>query len=820
MPEQTQLKRTALKIGGMHCVGCVNSIQYSLSKIEGIKKFDINLATQKASIEFDPNVVELSRIETAIENTGYSLVYEKFSLKISGITDSSDAQNLEKKLSVDGIKEVSVNYGNSTVLIQYNSALLSLSDIRNLISKAGYGIISEDVSETAEELEAKSLKKLLFLGVVLTIPVLVLGYPEIFQFIPFAGNNYFAYVMFGCASIVQFAVGRRFYFGAFRIAKLKSANMDTLVVLGTSAAFLFSAYNTFPSVVWQNLYYDASALVITFIILGKYLENKTKGRTSSIIRKMLELQPKTATILQNNTELDIPIEQIKSGDIVIVKPGQKIPIDGIVVFGRSSVDESAITGESVPIGKKQDDPVIGGTVSIDGVLHIQALKVGGDTVLSQIVKLVEDAMSKKPPMQKMVDKVSGYFAFFVLISAVISFVGWYFFTTSHVHHFGASLIPSVAILVVACPCALGLATPTAVMVGMGKSARHGVLFKSGESLEMLGKIHTVVFDKTGTITLGKPQVTDVIPVSISENQLIELASIAEKNSEHPIANAILAKAKQENIVPAEADDFGIVPGKGTKARHGDRLILVGNSSFVRQEGVVIEHAQKNIDKLEKEGKTVILVSLNSNLVGIIAIFDTPRKEAGLVMKNLKKRGINLIMLTGDNSNTANTIAKEIGIDTVFANVLPDQKAEVISKLQMNGAKIAMVGDGINDAAALTVADIGIAMGAGTDLAIEAGKVILIRNDLKGLLSAFDISKKTISKIKQNLAYAFLYNVVLIPLAGFGMLYPAIAGLAMAASSISVTGSSLMLKRWTPKIDSKGLDYKSSSNVLHTSNANV
>ena len=363
MSEQKQLKRTALKIGGMHCAGCVNSIQHFVSKLEGVQKCEVNLATQKASLEFDPNIVELSKIENAVTEAGYSVVYEKLTLKISGITDSSDAQNLEKKLFIEGIRDVSVNYGNSTIVLQYNSALLSLSDIRSLITKAGYSIISEDVSESAEELEAKQLKKLLFVGVALTIPVVIFGYSEIFSFVPFSGTNYSAYVMFVCAGIVQFVAGSRFYSGAFRIAKLKSANMDTLVVLGTTAAFLFSAYNTFPNVIWHNLYYDASAFVITFIVLGKYLENKTKGKTSSIIRKMLEMQPKTATILQNNTESEIPIEQIKLGDIVIVRPGQKIPIDGIVTYGHSSVDESAITGESIPVEKGHGDYVIGGTIS-------------------------------------------------------------------------------------------------------------------------------------------------------------------------------------------------------------------------------------------------------------------------------------------------------------------------------------------------------------------------------------------------------------------------------------------------------------------------
>jgi Cu+-exporting ATPase len=793
----SELKQTALKIGGMHCAGCVNSIQYHVSKIDGVKKCEVNLATQKALLEFDSSIVDLSKIETAVKDAGYSVVYEKVSLKISGITDSANAQRLEKKLGeTEGIRYSSVNYGNSQVQIEYNSALVSLSDIRHLIAKNGYQILSENLSESVEELEAKKLKKLFGIGIAFTIPIMVFGYPEYLGFIPFAGTDWSAYLIFVCASIVQFVAGSRFYTGAFRIARLRSANMDTLVVLGTSAAFFFSAYNTFPTPIWHNLYYDAAAVVITFIVLGKYLENKTKGKTSSIIKKMLELQPKTAKVKRNDTELEIPIEHIKLGDIIIVRPGEKIPVDSIVIEGNSAVDESMVTGESMPLGKKKGDTVIGGTVNKEGVLQIRAEKIGSDTMLSQIIKLVEDAMGKKPPMQKMVDKVSGYFAFFVILAAVVSFSGWYFFTIHGEHHFAASLIPAVAILVVACPCALGLATPTAVMVGMSKAAQNGVLFKSGEALEALGKVNVVVFDKTGTLTEGKPKVTDIIPLDLEfdDFNILEIASSAEKNSEHPIARAILQKAQEVNITISDYPDFVVVPAKGVTVSNGK--IIVGSSEFLAENGITIESEQ--ISKLQKQGKTVIFVAIDKKPVGIIGILDTPRKEARQIIGFLKEKGIQIIMLTGDNQRTADTIAAEIGIDTAIGNVLPHQKTDAIKKLQEKRNKVAMVGDGINDAAALTVADIGIAIGSGTDIAIEAGKIVLVRNNLQDVVSAFQISKKTISKIKQNLVYAFAYNVVLIPVAGLGLLYPAIAGIAMAASSVSVTGSSLALKRWNPK----------------------
>ncbi|HXG74148.1 MAG TPA: heavy metal translocating P-type ATPase [Candidatus Nitrosotenuis sp.] len=793
-----QLRRTAVKIGGMHCAGCANSIQSSVGGLPGVKKCEVNLASEKALIEFDPLEVDLQQIEKAVRSAGYRIVYEKLTLRVSGITDSSDADKLEKKLQgFEGIKSASVNYGTSQVLIEYNSALVSLSDIRNFMAKLGYQIVSEDLSATAEELEAKKLKKLLAVGIAFTIPIMIFGYPEYLTFIPLAGTNMSAFLMFACASLVQFVAGSRFYVGAFRIAKMRSANMDTLVVLGTTTAYLFSAYNTFPTPMWHNIYYDAGAVVVTFIVLGKYLENKTKGKTSSIIKKMLELQPKTARIRRDGVEQEIPVEQIKTGDIMVVKPGEKIPVDGVVVEGHSAVDESMVTGESMPLNKKKGDSVIGGTINREGALYIEAKKVGGDTMLSQIVKLVENAMGQKPPMQKLVDAISGYFAFFVMAAAIGTFLGWYFFTVHGEHHLAASIIPAVAILVVACPCALGLATPTAVMVGMSKGAQNGVLFKSGEALEAMGKIKFIVFDKTGTLTEGKPQVTDIIPLGeYDEEMVIQLAAIAEKNSEHPLAKAILQKALEKNLPIDDPQDFIVVPGRGSTATYRDYKITIGNARFVEEEGADVGSIEE-IEELQRQGKTAVVMTINSKPAGIIGIIDAPRKEASQVVKQLRQRGMQVVMLTGDNQRTADTIAKEIGIDVVLANVLPHQKVQAIKKLQADGMT-AMVGDGINDAAALTQADVGIAIGSGTDIAIEAGKVVLVKNSLGDVVSAFDISKKTVGKIKQNLAYAFAYNVVLIPVAAMGLLYPAIAGMAMAASSVSVTGSSLLLKRWNPK----------------------
>ncbi len=799
--EQVQTKRTAIKIGGMHCAGCVNSIQNYVMDMPGVKKCEVNLAAEKAVLEFDPSFIDIKKIEDAIEDVGYKVVYEKLTLKLGGITDSSDADNLEKKLrALEGVRHASVNYGNSQAVIEYNQALFSLSDIRQFINKHGYQILSEDLSASAEEIEAKKLKKLFVIGLGFTIPILLFAYPEYLPFVPWAGTAMAGYIMFVCASAVQLIAGSRFYVGAFRIAKMKSANMDTLVVIGTTAAYLFSAYNTFPSAVWHNIYYDAATLVITFIVLGKYFENKTKGKASSIIKKMLELQPKTARVQKDGNEVDIPIELIKQGDVIMVRPGEKIPVDSVVIEGHSAVDESMITGESIPVEKKQGDYVLGSTVNKDGILIIRATKVGSESVLSQIVKLVEDAMGRKPPIQRMVDKISGYFALVVICVSIATFSGWYIFTTPGEHHFAASLIPAVAVLVVACPCALGLATPTAVMVGMSKSAQNGVIFKSGEALETLGKITVAVFDKTGTLTEGNPKVTDIISVdeSVDENRILQIAAIAEKNSEHPLAKSIVKSAQERGLAIVDPTEFISVPGRGVDIVYDNQKVLVGSLGFIEQRTINASKTKEIITKLQDEGKTTILVVLCNVIIGVIGLIDAAKPNAKEAVKSLKEKGIEVVMLTGDNQRTASTVAKEIGIERVLANVLPSEKLDVIKRLQEDGRRVAMAGDGINDAAALTQADVGIAVSNGTDIAIESGKVVLIRNDIKDVVTAIEISKKTVNKIKQNLFYAFVYNTALIPVAGFGLLYPALAGITMAASSVSVTGSSLLLKRWSPK----------------------
>jgi P-type Cu+ transporter len=870
-------KRTVIKIGGMHCAGCVNAIQGYISEIPGINKVEVNLANEKAALEYDPSKVKLDTIEKAIEEIGYKVVYEKLILDIEGISDSSDAQRLEKNLlqlgEQDGrIKSASVNYGNSQLNIEYNPVLISLADIRKKIGDLGYKVLSESLGLSSKDIEAKKLKHLFFIGIAFTLPVVLLSYPEVFRFIPLAGTNIAAYIAFICSSIVQFVTGSRFYVGAFRIAKMKSANMDTLVVLGTTTAYIFSAFNTFPVPLWQNIYYDAATVVVTFIILGKYMELRTKGKTGSIIKKMLELQPKTARIKKkenddrNNSsssgeEIETPIELIHPGDAIVVRPGEKIPVDSIILSGSSAVDESMVTGESIPISKKVGDNVIGGTVNREGMLVIKATKVGSESFLSQVVKLVEEAMGKKPAIQKLVDKVAGYFAYAVMVAALSTFLIWYFVMAPGVA--SIAIIPSVAILVVACPCALGLATPTAIMVGMSKGASNGVIFKSGDAMETLAKISVAIFDKTGTLTEGRPQVTDIIqireiPMTIpvtaaatnivnrnkkieeeasknnsssqnnnnASNHILTLAAIAEKGSEHPIAKAVVKFAESQGIQVNDNNNskdfqFEATPGLGVTAVYNGLRIKVGSMQFIKSPHQNVDASSsfssssssssnttkpldQVIEKLQREGKTTILVLVDNTIVGVIGLIDTPKPGAKEAISTLKSLGIESVMLTGDNEKTAKEIARKIGIDRVFANVLPAGKVDVVTevqkqlKMENNNKKVAMIGDGINDAPALTQADIGIAIGSGTDIAIETGKVVLIRDDIFDIVSAIEIARKTVSKIKQNLLYAFIYNVILIPIAAIGLLYPAIGGMAMAASSVSVTLSSLALKKWIPK----------------------
>ncbi len=611
-------------------------------------------------------------------------------------------------------------------------------------------------------------------------------------------------ILFILATPIQFIAGWRFYLGTVDAIKSRQANMDSLIAIGTSAAWLYSTIVTFlPSFVKaEGVYFTESSLIIGFILLGKTMEHIVKGKASEALRKLIDLQPKTALVIRNNKEIEIPVEKIKVGDIVLLKVGERVPVDGIVVEGHSSLDQSAVTGESIPVEKKKGDEVISASINKTGVLKIRATKVGSDTTIAQIAKMVEEAMVSKAPMQRMADKIASFFVPLVIFIALGAFVFWYFIANIS---FAVAFTILISVLIIACPCALGIATPAAILIGASKGAQNGILIKSGEYLEKARKLQAVVFDKTGTLTHGKPVVTNVIALKGKESDIIRLAAIAEKRSEHPLAEAILNKAKKIGLRVDEPKKVSIISGKGVKALHKVKWIFLGNRKLMRDNKIAIDDYEENITALENEGKTVMLLAIDEKLAGIIAVADTLKDEARYAVKKLQKMGIETIMLTGDNERTAKAIAENLGIERVIANVLPQDKADIIKELQEEEKIVAMVGDGINDAPALAQADVGIAIGSGTDIAKETGGIILVKNKVTDVVNSIDLSKKTVSKIKQNLFWAFFYNIVLIPVAagvllGFGILLnPIFAAIAMASSSITVVGNSMLLNRYRPMI---------------------
>lgn len=735
-----------IAIAGMHCASCANKIESSLNKLNGVSNANVNLATEKASVEFDERIINEKKINNAIEQLGYKVIEET-----------------QNEASVDKEKEL-------------------------------------------REKDIKDLRKLFLFSLILSIPIFIISMP--FQWlgisIPYQNT-----ILLLLATPVQFVVGHRFYRGAFLSLKAKTANMDTLIAVGTSAAYFYSLIVVlFPTIFEGEVFFETAAIIITFIIFGKWLEAKTKGKASESIKKLMGLQPKTATVIRNGQEMQIPIDNVKEGDIVVVKPGQKIPVDGIVTEGFSSVDESMITGESIPVEKKKGDVVIGATINKHGSFKFKATKVGKDTALNQIIKLVEEAQGSKAPIQRLADKVSGYFVPAVITIAVISFLSWYFILGQS---FIFSLSIFIAVLIIACPCALGLATPTAIMVGTGKAAENGILFKNAEALENAHKVTTLIFDKTGTLTEGKPVVTNIVAVDkINEDEVLKYAAIAEQNSEHPLAESILNKARELGIKIAGASSFKAVPGQGLMAKYSKNNILLGNRRLMKNNSIKISSLEKKIASLEDEGKTVMILALNKKAAGLIAVADTLKADSKEAVKQLKKMNKEVIIITGDNRRVADAIANQLeGVDYVMAEVLPATKEKAIAELQKNGRVVAMVGDGINDAPALAKADVGIAIGAGTDVALETGQIVLVKNELKDVIIALDLSNYTIKKIKQNLFWAFFYNSVGIPIAA-GALYgftgfllnPMIAAGAMAFSSVSVVSNSLLMKRYKKNISFK------------------
>ena len=677
--------------------------------------------------------------------------------------------------------------------------------IRHAIEGREYFFCSNQcLDEFSEpEKELRKLKKQVGLSIALTIPIVILTFFQIFSL---ATSHY---IMLVLATPVQFWIGWRFYRGLWDGIKAKASNMDSLIAVGTSVAYLYSAVVTilighFP---FESVYFETATVIITLILLGKLLESRTKEKASSAVRKLLDLQPRTAKVIREGQEVEIPVEQILEEEILMIRPGEKIPTDGIVIEGSSSIDESAITGESLPVDKSVGSEVIGSTINKSGLLKVKATKVGQDTVLSQIISLVNDARMGKAKMQKMVDQVAKYFVPAVIVIAISAGLGWYFVGGIG---FTYSLLAFVSVIIIACPCALGIATPAALMMGTGKGAENGILFKGGEYLEIAKKVKTIVFDKTGTLTQGRPSVTDVIDLSgIGEKELLRLAAVAELGSEHPLGQAVVKKAKDDGMIVSSPDSFEALSGHGLRAVYADHIILIGNRKLMDENKISVpEKIDSMLKNLESEGKTATLVSIDDKLSGIIALADTIKQNAREAIDSLRKSGIEIIMLTGDNERTARAISLKLGITRVISQVLPHQKEQVISQLKSEGKVVAMVGDGINDAPALAKADLGIAIGSGTDVAKETGGIILIKNDLRDVVTALDLGKKTVSKIKQNLFWAFAYNAGLIPVAagvlvpfmGVGMFgwLPMLAGGAMALSSVTVVGNSILLGRYKSK----------------------
>jgi len=811
------VEQLILGVQGMHCASCALKIEKSLSKLKGIRQATVNFATEKANVEYVPSVINVRDIEKKIQGLGYkTIVAEQVIVEsgsetfgIQGMHCASCAVKIEQNLSkLKGVRKISVNFAAEKANVEYDPSAISLRDIEKRIQGLGYKIIFEaeresaptaDIEQAARRREVSNLKRLLIIGVIFSAPIFVLSFPGWFgQLMP---EQMRIWALLILSLPVQFGVGFRFYRGALVALKNRSANMDSLIAIGTSAAFAYSAAMVYLGET-MALYFDTAAVIITLILLGKYLESVMRGRMSEAIRALMRLQAKTARVVRNGEEIEIPVEDVRVGDVLVVKPGEKIPVDGTVIDGYSAVDESMITGESISVEKHKGDTVIGATINQTGSFTFRATKVGKDTALAQIVKFVENALGSKAPIQRLADSVSAYFVPVVMTLAIVSALVWYFALGMP---FVFALTIFISVLIIACPCALGLATPTAIMVGMSKGAENGILIKGGEGLESAHKINTIVFDKTRTLTVGKPQLTDVVAFGKAKRaDVFRLACIAEKRSEHPLAQAMLEAAEKAKINVQNPQSFAAIPGFGVRAKFRGKTILFGNRALMKRSGIKVSaEAGLTVENLELNGRTVMLLGLGKQLLGAVAVADVLRPNSAEAVRQLQQMGIEVVMLTGDNRRTAAAIAKQLGISeqNVLAEVLPEQKASTIEQLKKTGKRVAMVGDGINDAPALAASDLGIAIGSGTDVALETGSIVLIKDDLRDVVKAIKLSRYTMKKIKQNLFWAFIYNTAAIPIAA-GLLYPLgllldpmIAAATMAFSSVSVVSNSLMMRRY-------------------------